>query len=172
MSDKILWKNQWVEICLKDEWYTYSRNRDGVFVLGYRVVEGAYEYLVRLEHNPCHSEGLISTSLTGGIEKGSTPTETAVRELKEESGYEVSKHDLVNLGWVFPSKFSSDKTYMYAVDLTGLEAGVVEGDGTRGEEGAYCVWASENDALWVSSPLLGCAMARLKKVGEIDYGFK
>jgi 8-oxo-dGTP pyrophosphatase MutT (NUDIX family) len=104
---------------------------------------------------------LIRTSLTGGIEDGSTPLETAVKELMEESGYSVDASELIDLGWMYPSKQGSDKVYLYAVDLEGKVAGQIKGDGTKGEEGAYCEWVSEEEAAAIPQSGLGVAMFRL-----------
>lgn len=172
MKDILVWSNDWMEVLLKDGWYTFMRTKkgDGVCVLGYRRENGIIEYLVRVEHTPPHGEGLIKTSLTGGIEKGNTPLETAVSELKEESGYEVAPDEMIDLGWFFPTKQSSDKVYIYAVNLEGKTAGEIHGDGSKGEEGAYCIWMNEADTLAIPQAGIGMAMARLHALWRIKYG--
>lgn len=163
LKDIPLWSNEWMEVLLKDGWYTFMRTKkgDGVCVLGYRFVNGRPEYLVRVEHCPCHTETLDRTSLTGGIESGSTPLETAVKELKEESGYVVDAEDMIDLGWMFPTKQSSDKVYLFAVDLHDKPCGEVINDGSKGEEGAYCIWLNETETLAIPQAGIGMAMARL-----------
>ena len=147
MGYKMLWQNEWMEIREIDGWYTMAHNTkgDGVAVLGYD--KDSSKILVRTEHNPAHGEGFRRTSLTGTIEGGITLLETAVKELKEESGYEADPSEFTELGVVFPSKFSDYRLYLFAVDLTGKQQGAIEGDGTEGEAGADVEWVAVTEAI-------------------------
>jgi 8-oxo-dGTP pyrophosphatase MutT (NUDIX family) len=171
-KDILLWSNEWMEVLLKDGWYTFFRTKkgDGVCVLGFRFCNNEPEYLVRVEHTPPHGAGLIKTSLTGGIEQGETALETAVKELKEESGYEVDPNEMIDLGWMYPTKQGSDKVYLYAVNLDGKTSGNIIGDGSKGEEGAYCLWMNEADTLAIPQAGIGMAMARLHALWRAGKG--
>ena len=162
-GDEVLFKDKWMELRKKDNWYTYAHNThgDGVAVLGTRQISGMVrQYLVRVEHTPPHGIGFRYTSLTGSIENGDLPRTTAVRELKEESGFIVSPDELIDLGWVYPSKFSDYKQHLFLVHLDGREQGEIEGDGSKGEEGASVIWMSISAALAVNDPSIGATVAR------------
>jgi ADP-ribose pyrophosphatase len=61
----------------------------------------------------------------------------AAEEVWEESGFRVSPKQLVSLGppfFVAPG-IISEKIYLFAVEVTGLTAGAVQGDGSPLEEG-------------------------------------
>ena len=173
-SDEVLYKDKWIELRKKDDWYTYAHNvvGDGVAVLGFRRTPSGipgvciWEVMVRSEHTPPHGEGFRLTSLTGSIEHGLSPLETAAKELKEESGYEINSDSIIDLGWVYPSKFSDYRQYLYAVDLTGLPQGRIEGDGTEGEKGASVGWFSVDFALEVNDPSISASIARLANKGR------
>lgn len=47
---------------------------------------------------------VLRTLPTGGIEAGATPEETAVKELREETGYEGSSVEIIAKYYVYPSK--------------------------------------------------------------------
>lgn len=172
-TEEVLFKNKWIEVYEKDGWYTCYRSEHGVVVLGIRYSESKkalldeMEALVRVEHTPCHLDGpkegkFNLTSLTGMIEDGLTPFQTAKKELLEESGYDVQEEAFIDLGWVYPSKQSDNKIYLFAVDLTGLEPSKeISGDGTKGEEGAYSKWVSLKEAISLPSPMIGACISRL-----------
>lgn len=165
MKEETLFKSKWVEVLRRDGWFEFNRNTrgDGVAVLGIRNMKEASpkdsECLIRIENNPAHG-GFVYTSLTGTIEGGLNPLQTAVKELKEESGYEVDEQDLVPVGWVYPSKFSDYKQFLYVVELDGKDQGEILGDGTHGEKGASVVWMPVPEAVEVTSPTIGAALIR------------
>lgn len=163
MADEILYADKWMELKKRNGWYTFAHNThgDGVAVLGFRKTSEGVQYLLRMEHTPCHGEGLRRTSLTGTIEHGLSAIQTAVKELLEESGYTASESEMIPMGWVFPSKFSDYKQNLFAVDLTGKTQGPIEGDGTNGEKGAYVVWVSLMEALEANDPSISATIAKL-----------
>ena len=178
-SEKTLWENKWLEVYEKDGWYTCVRSTvgDGVMVLPYRTKGNTWEILIRCEHTPCHEDGVRvkgkfnKTSLTGQIEKGYDPISTAEKELYEESGYSVAQKDFLDLGWVYPTKHSDDKSYLYAVNLDGAkEPAEIKGDGTKGEDGAWCEWVSLEEAIGLPSNSISACIARLAQQHKINFG--
>lgn len=170
--DQILCGNEWIELRLKDGWYSYAHQPkgDGVSVLGYKKVrdiysvEDGYMFLARQEHTPPHGVGFRRTSLTGTIEAGYDPMQTAIKELKEESGYSVEDFKRwIYFGWAYPMKSTDYKLHLFAVDLTDLEAGKIEGDGTLGEVGATVEWVAEKDILATNSLDFMALLAHFKK---------
>ena len=169
-DEKVLWKNKWLEVYEKDGWYTCVRSTvgDGVCVLPYRKKGDTWEILIRCEHTPCHEDGprvkgkFNKTSLTGQIEKGYDAIGTAEKELHEESGYTALQKDFIDLGWVYNTKSSPDKCYLFAVNLDGAkDPDEIKGDGTKGEDGAWCEWASIEEALSLPSSAMSTCIAKL-----------
>lgn len=89
-----------------------------------------YDYLEMMEGVsilPFHGENIITlreyrypirswqTELPGGlIDPGETPKQAAVRELKEETGYEAE--EVISLGYFYPSFGSTDeKIHLFAI---------------------------------------------------------
>jgi ADP-ribose pyrophosphatase YjhB (NUDIX family) len=80
------------------------------------------EYLVKSEMTPCWSLDQVLSAITGGHEGGDI-ADDAVREMLEETGYEITRDELVPLGESYASK-SADTVYtLFGVDLTGKTAG-------------------------------------------------
>lgn len=175
-----LFSNKWQSIKHKQldngSEYVYSSSPwcggEGVAVLPYRrkLINKPWnyyenEYLGRFEICPAHSDDVELCSITGGMDKdGESPVFTAVRELIEEGGYDVPVENMIYLGTVRPSKSSDTTTHLFAVDLD-LGAKEVEaiGDGTLGEEGAYCSWITGEQLINAKDPLLQSMYLRLSK---------
>lgn len=103
------------------------------------------KFLLRFELTPCwdmdHNQ---VSSITGGVESDN-PEDDAVKELKEEAGYDVDKEQLIDLGTCFNSKSSDTIIHLYSVNLTNCEKGDAEGDGSYLEDQAYCYWNNSID---------------------------
>lgn len=166
MSDKLLWKNKWLEVYERDEWYTFVHSpKEGVSVLGYRTngktsIEN-YDFLIRKEHTPCHGKGLRLTSLTGTIEEGDTPLKTAKKELLEESGYKAEESEFKYHGWTYLTKFSDFKSYLFSICLDGKEQGEIVGDGTKGEVDADVMWVDIHAASQIQTPGISTIILRM-----------
>lgn len=120
-----------------------------VAVLPYRETARGREYLTKREMTPCWGFGQVRSAMTGGYEGGDIQDD-AVREMLEETGYAITRAELIPLGESYASK-SADTVYtLFSVDLTGREAGEALGDGSRLE--------SESAAEWVTGAELACVM--------------
>lgn len=162
---------QYLDLRIHDGWYIFASEacRCVVYVLGYR--RNGDEILGRYENCPIHgmSGSIDMTSLTGKCDWHEEPIEAAQRELHEESGFEVDCSDMILLGHAYVSKAMGTKAMMYAVDLTGAPRGIAEGDGTRGEQGAYCAWVSRRVAILESQCISVAAMIqRAQLLGLIN----
>jgi 8-oxo-dGTP pyrophosphatase MutT (NUDIX family) len=178
-TDSILGGNKWSMLVESDPdgeayGYTYTiaphSNNAGVAVLPYRYSGDQIEVLGRFEWCPAHDASYANdlASITGGCDKKEkTPSEVAADEAYEEGGFVVQADKLISLGSVRPSKASSYTTYLYAVDVTGLEWKDAPGDGTVGEEGAYCDFVSITEAIWSKDPLLAAMVVRLMHKNSI-----
>lgn len=176
MKDKQLFKNKWIEVKELDDWYTYWSNPQGnrgVIVLGFRrsITEpGRSQFLARIENTPCHDRhGLrFRTSLSGMVDGSLGLLDTAMKELKEESGYSVTVDRLVNLGWVYLTKNSDYELHLFGADLNGLEQGEIIGDGSRGEDGASVEWVRSHDILNMHEAAMTMAMVKLHQLAHVN----
>lgn len=123
-------------------------NDFGVGILAYRHrpdgqnhADGTtYEYLMVMEHRPCHGKGHRLYSVKGGMEQNMTPLQCAIKELKEETGYIVDEGSVTNLGEVFLTTMSMGKMALFAVDVTHAELGERVTDGSCVESTAFSIW--------------------------------
>ena len=131
-----------------------------VAILPYRVTQGGMEYLLKSEVTPCWGYGQVLSAITGGYE-GEDIEDDAVREMFEETGYEVKREELISLGESYASK-SSDTVYtLYSVDLTGRTAAVPVGDGSRLEAESAAVWVTTSDLADIPDPQVSVMYVRL-----------
>jgi hypothetical protein len=126
---------------------------------------------------PCSITG--GMPLAGDMEPGEVvrPVDHALIELHEEAGAPIAgqhagglyPHDLVPLGTVRPSKSADTVVYLFTVNLNKISLKDPEGDGTQGEDGAYCAWRRPSTAVnKCDDPLVHTMFARMdqKKIWE------
>jgi 8-oxo-dGTP pyrophosphatase MutT (NUDIX family) len=126
-------KNRWV--CLKKlhaptEDYTYSHEErcDGKIVAVLPFVPDSAgmdpRVIARKEFTPPWGlDRLHLSSITGGVDKGEEPIQSAARELLEETGISMPVETFIPLGTVRGSKSSDSTYYLFAVDVTtGLDS--------------------------------------------------
>ncbi|OME54076.1 hypothetical protein BSK59_15965 [Paenibacillus odorifer] len=164
-----LHKTKWIELMQRTSeengTYIYIREPwliDGkaVSILPYRRESGTghVQFLLRCEM----SDSPVAGTVKGGMDKeGELPIECAVRELYEEAGYTAQSWNMIQLGQVRPSKLSTTKLYLFAVDVTDLPYQEPTGDGTLNEANATCQWVSETEAIGYEDPLIHATMLRL-----------
>lgn len=131
------------------------------------ILEFHYEYLLKSEVTPCWSvrsrilTPKIST-ITGGVENANA-LDSAINELKEETGYKANKKDLIFLRMCYASKSSDTIYYLYSIDLTGKRQGKATGDGSVLEAQSTSKWLLEKDILDCYDPLASVNLLRLKE---------
>ncbi len=131
-----------------------------VAVLPYRAGPVHPEYLVKSEMTPCWGFDQVRSAITGGWEGGDIEDD-AVRELAEETGYAISREELMPLGESYASK-SSDTVYsLFSVNLTGRQPGEATGDGSRLEAESLAIWVSRRELAWMKDPQLHVMLTRL-----------
>ena len=149
-KEETVYKNKWISIkkvkLVKDEdgYFFLHEDRCGgkiVAVLLYRRTgKDAWEYGVRNEVTPAWGSEKNLSALTGGVEKNMSPEETAVKEVKEESGFVIKKDELKSLGTCRGTK-STDTTYhLFAVDIGDKDPGEKKGDGTKFDDEGTIEW--------------------------------
>ena len=162
---KILHDNKWIQLREIDEYvYSHEKRCGGaiVAVLPFKVVGNTFHYLARMEATPCHQNDEIKfTSITGGVDNGDIKG-TVINELKEEAGVVATEDELIDLGFVYPSKSQDTKVYLFAINVTDKEIGEALGDGSRHEANAYVEWSDDfNKLLYCTDPFNVVITARL-----------
>lgn len=133
-----------------------------VAILPYRDTPEGREYLLKSEMTPCWGFDQVLSAITGGWEGGGIEDD-AVRELLEETGYDVKPGFLIPLGQSYASK-SADTVYdLFSVNLTGREQGEALGDGTRVEAESAAVWAGAATLTAVMDPQVHVMYLRLRQ---------
>jgi len=161
MSDKILHKTEYVTLIDRDGWImTKNMTEKAVGVLPFQIKGEEIEFLARIEPIPAHKPKKHLCALTGSVEKGEKPLETATRELYEEAGYKTTR-TVIELGYVYPSKSSTTKIYLFAVDVTGTTPVKAPGDGTETENNSTIEWLSKKKATMVPDATFCAMLARL-----------
>jgi 8-oxo-dGTP pyrophosphatase MutT (NUDIX family) len=155
--NELLFENEWLSVYSIEGWYIFShesRSKKGELVAVLAFTENyegdLNEILGRYEICPAHGPKHELTSINGGVEKEDTPDTAALRELWEEGGFKVGGKDLIHLGTIKPMASSDCVVHLYGVNVTDIKDLRREdsiGDGTKGEEGAYCKWLFFEDAI-------------------------
>lgn len=97
----------------------------------------------------------------GLIDPGELPEETAIRELREEVGFEV--REVTKLGrpvWGSVG-LASERLHFFAVDVSGLERHTPSEDGSPIERYGECILAPYNEALQVGDMKTDLGIMRL-----------
>lgn len=172
-TTEVLHHNEWVSLMkvsnpaagVSGYVYSHETRCQGriVAVLPFRVIRGKRrawaEFLLKSEVTPCWGMEQVVSAITGGYEGGDIEDD-AVREMLEETGYAITRDELIPLGTCFASK-SADTVYsLFAVDLTGREAGEAIGDGSRLESESRAVWLEGSDLLAIRDPQVSVMFLR------------
>lgn len=162
-----LFRNHFLAVIERDGYAFVREVRcDGhiVSVLPYRDSSKGRQYLARREICPAHAalnQQPELCSITGGVDSGNSPVETARLELMEEAGYTIDTANFVSLGIVKPSKAMDTVAHLFAINVSGVQRQRARGDGSRWERGATVQWISESEGLDIEDPLFVVAFARL-----------
>lgn len=170
MSVETLHENEWLslrvvrkpEVGVNGYVYSHESRCQGriVAVLPYRVTPGGFEYLLKSEMTPCWGFDQVLSAITGGYEGGDIEDD-AVREMLEETGYAITREELIPLGECYASK-SADTVYsLFSVDLTRRTPGEAIGDGTRVEAESAAVWVKPARLAEVRDPHVSAMYVRL-----------
>ena len=135
-----------------------------IAILPFREKEGKMEFLMRFENNPAWGTGISLTCITGGMENNDV-VKTAILEMKEEAGMDISRSELMDLGACRGTKSTDTVFQLYTVNLTGYD-GVYfpKGDGSYLEKLASTQWMPERKILQADDPLVYVMFCRMRKL--------
>lgn len=167
--DRVLYKDEWYSIKEHNSYpYVHEEKCNGtlVSILPFRKINGKIEFLMRYEVIPSHSDNHEFCGVIGGYDDCSiTIKQTAVKELKEETGYSIDEKQLIELDWVYAGKSNDTKVYLFSCDLTNITKGIATTDGTELEKNAYCRWEEQNNLWTTNDPNVYAILAKLTNGG-------
>jgi len=152
MKDVTLFETDYIKVKRRDGWYDMTSAQDSNEVVAVLLMDGKGRYLVRHENCPPYhigeTEHFSDVALTGMKEVGEIPMYAAIREVEEESGIHPASYVLQDMGWVFTNKQCDMKVHLFlgvVMNQEEIEKMILRGvgDGTKGEEGAYCTWMTK-----------------------------
>lgn len=156
-------------------WFTHNKNEagvefleekhDGVTVLCYDFTrtDGRNYLLLHEQVSAFQSTRPQLCALTGSIDAGELPMQTALRELREEAGVVVLEQEVTFLGKVFTYKGCTKRTYMFSANLANAAFVEAPGDGSEVEENAYVRWHTLKDLLASEDALLIATYAKSER---------
>ena len=94
---------------------------DAVAILLYNSIKKTFLFVKQFRY-PIHTvekeNGWTMEVVAGAMEKDHTAQETAVREIEEETGYDVAQEDLEYITKIYPSPgATSERIYLYIADI-------------------------------------------------------
>lgn len=135
---------------VKNEGYEYIFESDLVFILCKRIFQdGATRYAIRSEFVPPYSTTEnYYTILSGSIEDGETAYQTAIRELKEETGIELLTQEKLIPAYtdIQLCKITNSKVNLFHLTIEeekeniDYKISVAETDGTENERKSQTIW--------------------------------
>lgn len=166
-NEKLITSTPWFDVVDRDGSFGVKSTTDSVIILPYTADDQGLPLLLGVlkEMNPFRDGG-FSISLVSGKEEDEDPNflETAKRELKEESGFSVDDNSKwFYLGTVTASKFVDAEHPCFAVNVTGLERGKAEGDGSEKEKKSEFVFIPANDVVKVKDVFVPALFLKLFK---------
>lgn len=120
---------------------------------------------VMKEKNPFREGGFSISPISGTCEiEEPDYLDTAKRELKEESGFDVQdSQKWFFLGTVTSSKFVDKEYPCFAVDVTGLEKGEAITDGSENEKSSSFIFIPANDVVKTKDVFIPALFLKLFK---------
>lgn len=174
MENKTLFQTEYFDVIDVDGYIAVDPKELNVVVFPYVIGETGLPEKVGIYHekNPIRKGGFHTTLVTGTAdEQDADVLATAIRELKEESGYDVTDTDRwTYLGPITHSKMVKQEQPGFSVDITGLVPGPVVGDGSVYEQESEFKIVSIKEALQSSDVYIPTLFIRIfKHVFGIDY---
>jgi 8-oxo-dGTP pyrophosphatase MutT (NUDIX family) len=117
------------------------------------------------ELNPFREGGSTISLITGTKDPEDTDyLQTAIRELREEGGYDVQDSSRwFYMGNVYSSKLVDHEQPCFAVDVTGITPGIPTGDGTPDEEAQEFILIPANDVVKIKDVFIPALFLKLFK---------
>lgn len=166
MSDhKILFQNDYIEVIEKNDRVGIKQKNPSVIILPYTLDASGEPESLGLITEPSHikESSIHYTLITGSPDDiDGDILATAKRELKEESGYsidDIEKWDY--LGNIHTSKMVVNGNPAFGVNVTGIEIGEKEGDGSETEKNTKFSLVPVKQAIDYEDALISCLFLKI-----------
>jgi 8-oxo-dGTP diphosphatase len=136
-TDRIIFSTQWITVKQAPRGFQYLERKGkdsvAVFLLRRGETPAQYEVLIRQQHLCIDNREIDGTfrlfpcPVTGALDDGESPESAAKLEVHEETGYQV---EVLPLGQYIVGTQVNEICYLYYADVTGIEPGVPQLDGT------------------------------------------
>jgi len=166
-NEKVIHTNEWFEVIDRGGKFGVRPDTDSVIIIPYINDEQGLPLMIGvLKEVNAFREGGSSLSLITGRPDDEDPNliETAKRELKEESGYDVQDNERwFFLGTVTGSKFVESEHPCFAVNLTEIKQGERTTDGSQEEVDSKFYFISSNDVVKTKDVFIPALFLKLFK---------
>ena len=166
LKSKILYKAPWLELHVSSRKFYFAQRKgiNSTAVLCFRKTKHGFEFLMRYQPLPVIelknyklNKALYPCPITGSLEKNETPDQNVVKEILEESGYKITKKNLVDCVLATASTQMNEVVFHYLADLTGVKQAT-----NKLGDGSYFENISENK--WISQKQLEDILYRNKEL--------
>lgn len=160
--ETVLFDHARLSVINRDEYiFTHTQNAI-VYLLPYRCPkQGAY-LLGHFEVCPAHSQRLELYAITGQCEAEADPLSIALKELHEEAGILALPSQFVSLGSGYLTKQADTVAHFFIINVTDMPQSKAPTDGSLFEQGSYCEWISQEQALTAPCAGLQALLARAR----------
>lgn len=176
--EQIIFQTPWISVKRTPRGFDYleRKGKDSVAVLLIRDHrELGIQALIRYQPLCVHNadiddeQRLYPCLITGGMEAGEDSIECAIREVKEEAGYDLPLLALKPLKSYIVGTQTNEVCHLFFADVTGFECGVASQDGTYFESISRNEWKSIDFLL--ECDYVACQLGYLwlvRRMGWID----
>ena len=155
LKSKLLYKTPWLELRVSSRQFYFAQRKgiNSTAALCYRKSKHGFEFLMRYQPLPVLelknyklNKALYPCPITGSLEPKETPEQNAIKEVFEESGYKISKKNIVDCVLATASTQMNEVVFHFLVDLTGIKQTKKDlGDGSYFEGISENKWVSQKE---------------------------
>lgn len=145
-NDPIVYDGGWIKVRKTPKGFMYAERKgvESIALFLIRRTSIDIEVLVRYQplciDNSVNSQPTFPCPITGTIDEGHTPAQSAVQEALEEAGYKIDEADLRFVTKYIVGTQTNEQCHLYWCDVTGKEPFEVKGDGSYFESVSANKW--------------------------------
>ncbi|WP_036436958.1 NUDIX domain-containing protein [Mycoplasma elephantis] len=145
-----IFESEWISVYKAEDGFIYAQRKsiNSISALLFKKENNKRYFLIHYQPLPeveekKKSDDCFPSSVTGALEKNETPDECVVREVGEETGYKITKKNIVASSVSISSTQMNEKVFNFLIDVTGIKQGEIKTDGSYFELVSYNVWKPE-----------------------------
>ena len=145
-TDPIVYDGGWIKVRKTDKGFMYAERKgvESIALFLIRRTTTDIEVLVRYQplciDNTTPNLPIFPCAITGTIDAGDTPEQSAVQEALEEAGYKIEEVNLRLVTTYIVGTQTNEQVHLFWCDVTGLEPVEVKGDGSYHESLSKNQW--------------------------------